>query len=480
MNFRQPNEDLFNSTKMSFGEHLEELRKVLFKCLIWIAIGCAFGFWLANPVVKILTGPLVDAIAEYNEAEAADELIAEYGHIPPELRPWLETEKFVPRRMRVDPAQLVAALQTVLPDLATKVKLDPYGFQPASFLADRLPELCSQLAQTDALPGLMQSRRKLVWNALSPVEQATIKELATRSKTNPGDTEKMTQIFNRISVDVELYNAAEFANEVTEPTASFWSQFNPPAVKPLAKMKSQLVKANDANLARRLNRALLTDLFSDRMAELRMDLVAIEFWESSDFQAQSLGVSEPFMVWMKAGVLTGLVFSGPFIFYHLWSFVAAGLYPHEQKYVHMFLPISIGLFVAGVLLAFFFVFQPVLDFLFSFNRQMGISPQMRINDWISFVMFMPLGFGIAFQLPLVMLFMNRIGLFQVADYLNKWRIAVMVIFVVSMLLTPADPISMLLMALPLTLLYFLGIAMCQWMPRPQNPFAEPDREYTSS
>ena len=95
---------------------------------------------------------------------------------------------------------------------------------------------------------------------------------------------------------------------------------------------------------------------------------------------------------------------------------------------------------------------------------------MRINDWLSFVMFLPLGFGIAFQLPLVMLFMNRINLFSVEAYLDKWRIAVMCIFVLSMILTPADPISMLLLAIPLTLLYFLGVGMCQWMPKNSNPF----------
>jgi sec-independent protein translocase protein TatC len=87
-------------------------------------------------------------------------------------------------------------------------------------------------------------------------------------------------------------------------------------------------------------------------------------------------------------------------------------------------------------------------------------------------MFLPLGFGLAFQLPLVMLFMNRIGLFTVENYLSKWRVAVLVIFVLAMFLTPADPISMLLLAIPLTFLYFLGVAMCKWMPHNENPFGD--------
>ena len=204
----------------------------------------------------------------------------------------------------------------------------------------------------------------------------------------------------------------------------------------------------------------------------QVELSEIEIWEDSDFQPQALGVGEGFSVWLKAGLFTGLTIAGPWVFFQLWTFVATGLYPHEKKYAHVFLPISILLFVAGVLLAFFFVFQPVLGFLFSFNRQMGIAPQMRINDWLSFVMFLPLGFGIAFQLPLVMLFMNRIGIFSVEDYMSKWRVAVMIIFVLAMFLTPADPISMLLLAIPLTFLYFLGVGMCKWMPRSKNPFGE--------
>ena len=69
-----------------------------------------------------------------------------------------------------------------------------------------------------------------------------------------------------------------------------------------------------------------------------------------------------------------------------------------------------------------------------------------------------------------MFFLNRIGIFTLKAYLEKWRIAVLVIFVISMFLTPADPMSMILMAAPLTLLYFLGIAMAKWMPRGRNPF----------
>ena len=76
-------------------------------------------------------------------------------------------------------------------------------------------------------------------------------------------------------------------------------------------------------------------------------------------------------MYIKAALVVGAVLSSPFIFYFLWNFVAVGLYPHEKKYVHMFLPISLGLFLSGVMLAFFVVFKFVLTFLFQFYDWMG-------------------------------------------------------------------------------------------------------------
>jgi sec-independent protein translocase protein TatC len=103
---------------------------------------------------------------------------------------------------------------------------------------------------------------------------------------------------------------------------------------------------------------------------------------------------------------------------------------------------------------------------------MEIDPDPRISEWLGFVMFLPLGFGLSFQLPLVMLMLHRIGIFSIEAYWARWRIAILVIFVVSMVLTPADPVSMLFMAIPLTFLYFGGIGLCKWMPRGKSPFQE--------
>lgn len=200
------------------------------------------------------------------------------------------------------------------------------------------------------------------------------------------------------------------------------------------------------------------------------DRMKIRVWRPIKARVTALNVQEAFMIWLKAGFVAGAVISSPWVFYQIWMFVAAGLYPHEQSYVYIYLPLSLLLFLAGASLAFFFVFEPVIDFLFTFNRAMKVDPDPRISEWVSFVLFLPLGFGVAFQLPLVMLFLNRLGLFSVQVYLSNWRMAILFIFILSMFLTPADPISMLLMAMPLTLLYFFGIGLCVYMPRQKSPF----------
>ena len=180
---------------------------------------------------------------------------------------------------------------------------------------------------------------------------------------------------------------------------------------------------------------------------------------------RSLKMEEPFMIWVKAGLILGAIIGSPGIFYHLWSFVAAGLHAHERKYVYIYLPFSVTLFVSGVILAFFLVLHFVLSFLLAFNGSMDVAVEPRLSYYVNFVLLLPLGFGIAFQLPLVMLFLQRIGLFETQAYIESWKIAVLVIFVIAMIVTPADVTSMIALAIPLVLLYALGILMCRFIPR---------------
>lgn len=188
-------------------------------------------------------------------------------------------------------------------------------------------------------------------------------------------------------------------------------------------------------------------------------------------KARTDGPDEAFMIYLKVSVVTGLVLSSPWVFYQLWLFVAAGLYPHERRYVHVYLPLSIGLFVGGALFAFFAVIPFVLQFLLSFNVWLDVRSELKIGTWINFAAILCLMFGLSFQLPIVMKFLEQISIFEVKDYREKRRLSILVMAVLSMLLTPSDPISMLLMLIPLVLLYEVGIWLCSGAPKSQSPFA---------
>ena len=470
MSFRQ-DEDLFEESRMSFGQHLEELRWVLVKSLIALAIGCCFGFYFAEDVVKQLNVPLEKALNKYDLIDAQERMVEDLGYIPPDLNLWMEDSGYLPEERLFDFDDFIRKMRSRVPGFAKELNLEPYRFSKSDFDLKTLPELAKRLANQTDDANSNEERLKAVWKRAKEFHNQ-ISLISNKAEADDSDLQVFVEAFDQVASS-DLNSDEAFAEQLAAPTKSMFDFMSPPKIKPLAKMKAWLNEHDDKAANRQLNRALINGLFASELPPLKRNLVKMVFWRKLDFQPQSLATTDGFLIWLKAGLITGLLIALPAIIWFLWTFVAAGLYPHEQKYVYVFLPISLLLFFAGLCLAFFFVFAPVLDFLFSFNRSMGIAPEMRINDWLSFVMFLPLGFGIAFQLPLVMLFVNRIGIISVEAYFQKWRIAVMAISVLSMLLTPADPISMVLMAGPLTFLYFLGIGMCKWMPATSaNPFDE--------
>lgn len=463
------NTDLFEDSRMSFGEHLEELRKVFIRSLYGIAIGCIFGFILAERVVLFLQGPLERALTNYYVNEGKDQLRAEHGYLSPELSYWLQQEQKIPETVMVDPGQLVGALRSVSPDFLSSVSLKPYRFSPDQIQADDVAQLCRKWSAADAPDEIQKEQWRFLFAMLSPSDRDEIVRIGNLQKPTPQDIQSFTEVLNRLLERKAIHESEEFA-PVISGVDQGWVDKLQGSDNPLQEMKQQLDSSFDPDLSERINRLLIYKSFGEPISQPNLQMIPLTIWKSAHFQSQSLGATETFMIWVKAGVITGLVFSSPWVFFQLWTFVAAGLYPSEQRYVYYFLPVSLVLFFSGVCLAFFFVFGPVLDFLFGFNARMGIAPQPRINDWLSFVMFLPLGFGVAFQLPLVMLFANRIELISVEAFTSKWRIAVVAIFGISMLVTPQDPMSMIMLAIPLSGLYFLGIMMCRWFNKPSNPF----------
>jgi sec-independent protein translocase protein TatC len=182
-----------------------------------------------------------------------------------------------------------------------------------------------------------------------------------------------------------------------------------------------------------------------------------------------LGVMEAFMVYIKVSLLCGFIIACPWIFAQFWAFIGAGLYPHEKKLVHVYLPFSIFLFLGGCVLCQFVVMPSAVRAMLAFYKWINIDPDLRLNEWLGFAIVMPLVFGLSFQTPLVMLFLNRIGIFGWETYLSKWRYAIFVMAVLSALLTPStDVVSMLWLFVPTFGLYMFGVWLCWVLPPPEG------------
>ncbi|MFN0018928.1 MAG: twin-arginine translocase subunit TatC [Pirellulaceae bacterium] len=458
---KQVHDDNFEGgVSMSFGDHLEELRKALFKALAGLVVTGIIGFVMAERVVNFFQQPLERAMTNYLRTRAELKLEKELGvkPLPLEIKQALYKRNMIPERLEVETGKLIESLKAAIPELQ-QIEISANIFGPSDIKPAGVIEFCTALVTAAGTKDASPAKR--IWMLLSEDQNKQVRALSEqKGEVDSAGVNRMLAILNSLASKRELHDSAEFL-ELAGPD------------EVTAKSIREGLKAKfDREQSRRLNKMLLASQFPFAIEPPHVAMIPLAAWKPIAVRFLVLNAQEAFMIWMKAALVTGLVLGSPWIFIQIWNFVAAGLYPHEKNYVYMYLPISILLFFGGASLAYLFVFDPVLNFLFMFNTSMNAEFDPRIGEWLSFVLILPLGFGIGFQLPLVMLFLNRIGILSVELYIQQWRIAILSIFVIAMVLTPADPYSMLLMAVPLCLLYVVGILMCKWMPKGRNPFAE--------
>lgn len=485
---KNPKEDLFSESTMSFGDHLEELRQCLFRGMIGLLIGVGVGIFLAKDIVKEIQTPLKDALREYYQQRSFD-LVRTNGFRHAETAGMIEDEGYSADTMEIEIDQLFINLRRSMPQMVGALQYKSYMFVEQDFLIEPGGTSNHRLFFQHIDSNAKKAWAKYLLALLSEQQRESFDELAQQppdAKVS-GSVDGAVELLNVWAEEPELFkneSLRELVRERIVQKTSSWMDFGLENVAENAidvgavfadleqqiQNKSTTVARQDEN--RRVNKFIMTHAFSGFLRSARPVTITVPVWEKVDVRVQTLNAHEGFMIWIKAAFIGGIIISSPWIFYQIWQFIAAGLYPHERKYVYIYLPFSLFLFFGGAAMAFFVVMEPVLDFLFSYNRMMEIDPDPRISEWLGFVMFLPLGFGIAFQLPLVMLMLQRIGMFTIDAYLAKWRVAVLAIFIVSMFLTPADPLSMLMLAGPLTILYFFGITLCRFMPRNRNPYAD--------
>ncbi|MDT7879408.1 MAG: twin-arginine translocase subunit TatC [Candidatus Hydrothermia bacterium] len=166
---------------------------------------------------------------------------------------------------------------------------------------------------------------------------------------------------------------------------------------------------------------------------------------------------EAFSVKLKLSFLCSIFISFPFIIYQIWKFIEPALYSNEKKILIIGLISSLILFYSGSLLSIFIITPIGVKFLMSFSTE-NLKALIRANDYLNFLLFMTLSFGFLFQIPIVMTILSAFKLINPKFYSRNRKIIILLIFIISAIITPTvDAFSMLLLAIPLVIIFEIGI-----------------------
>lgn len=168
---------------------------------------------------------------------------------------------------------------------------------------------------------------------------------------------------------------------------------------------------------------------------------------------------EVFIVYIKLAIIVGFIIASPYIFYQIWAFIAPGLYPHEKKWVKSAVFLTCFAFLIGDLLAYFVFLPAILKFLLSFGEKFLVFKPF-LKEYISFVLKIFIIFGVLFQIPSFLFLLSKLDLVTSKQLKNFRPYAIILAFFIAAILTSGiDPINQILLAIPLTLLYEVGIIL---------------------
>jgi sec-independent protein translocase protein TatC len=184
-------------------------------------------------------------------------------------------------------------------------------------------------------------------------------------------------------------------------------------------------------------------------------------------------LTEPFTTYLKLAFFAGFIMSFPILAWHGYRFLAPGLYKNEQRVIWPFLLASPILFGLGAALAYYYVFPAAWTFFLGFEILPGMSDavpimlEARIAEYLNLTTDLIIAFGVAFQLPVLLILLSFAGLLSATSLKTKRKYAIILIFIVAGILTPPDVISQIGLAIPLLLLYEISVYICAWLETPK-------------
>jgi sec-independent protein translocase protein TatC len=176
-------------------------------------------------------------------------------------------------------------------------------------------------------------------------------------------------------------------------------------------------------------------------------------------------VTGTFLVPLKVTLLAAFLVALPWVLWQIWAFVAPGLYKHEQRLALPLIVSSVVLFFAGMAFAYFVVFPWIFHFFVSFTPE-GVQMMTDIDKYLSFVLWMFVAFGATFEIPVVEVLLVRMGIVSLDKLKSQRRYVIVGAFIVAAVITPPDVVSQLMLAVPMCLLYEIGLVAAKFFPKP--------------
>ena len=403
---------------MTFGEHLEELRSRLIRSLAITAVGALIALFFADTLMKTIAGPHQQAMSRVLVRQRADQAAE-------------------------DLAELAGKLGELSPEAGYSVFRE---HSKVSTLGERATQLRAGLLEEGMSEGLVVLLMEQINAATTVAERAAYYGRMQRAFEQIATVEEQMSEFPHAARDA-LREVLE-QNQGVEGILRSWQE-----------PKTSLVDVPWPQLDRRLH----------EYEGIRNRIIELENWRNFNPPLKTLSYPEAFFSYLKICILAGLLLGLPWITFEVWGFISAGLYKSERRAVYPFIPMSFAFFIAGFVFAYNVLIPIGLAYLGGYASPDVIEGNFTLRDYISLIITMMLGMGLLFQLPLGMIFLSRAQILTTAQFRQYRKMAIFGAVIVGAMLTPPDPVTQMLMAGPLVLLYESGVWGSIFFARKKSP-----------
>lgn len=201
--------------------------------------------------------------------------------------------------------------------------------------------------------------------------------------------------------------------------------------------------------------------------------------EAKQLTLNAFNLTDPLYVFMQFAFIIGIVLTSPVILYQLWAFVSPGLYEKERKVTLSYIPVSILLFLAGLSFSYYILFPFVVDFMKRISQDLNVNQVIGINEYFHFLLQLTIPFGLLFQMPVILMFLTRLGIVTPMFLAKIRKYAYFTLLVIAALITPPELLSHMMVTVPLLILCEISILISKAAYRKAQKSSAADRDVSS-